>query len=295
MNQPHTTIHTLFLLFVVLVVVSCGDPVPDDYIPELTIEATLLVDKPITDIKIYWSQSMRDSFSYAADMTTTATGLITGSDGSRHELVYVSDSSGGYYRSSDTAYRVQPQVTYDLVVQDNGRTLTASTTAPPRIEWIKTLPDTITYPGKANELNPAFSDSLKIYWTIPQGFGEFLIGVSCLDTLRYGEYLTPPSSEPNRRVELDDYQSTSPRRFETTRIVYTLASGVFYWGAFKWFGPHEVTVYCGDINFTNWFKQVQFIRAYNPNLASVTGGLGTFGSASTVSKRFFFKKEIGTQ
>lgn len=280
----------LTLVAVTLLTTGCGDPVPDDYTPQVSIEAILTVDEPITNIRLYRSVALTDSFNYRNAAIRSAEMTITASDGTTHVLEFVDDSTGGFYRSPDTAYRVSPQVKYDLVARADGTTISGTTTAPPRIEWTKTVGDTVFYPGRDKELDPSISDPYKVFWTRPEGYSEYMIAMTCLDTLNYGTFLTPPTDEKNNRIRDSEFDDDTPLGKERTRAAYTVSTGVFSWSAFKWFGQHELTVYCGDRNFINWFKQVTFTRQYNTNLSSVVGGLGTFSSVSKVSKVFFLKK-----
>jgi hypothetical protein len=102
-----------------------------------------------------------------------------------------------------------------------------------------------------------------------------------LDTLNYGKYLSSPTEEKNRRIF---------RSFENDRMYYEISSYAFIpnnksfvvWNIFKWYGPHEVTVYVPDWNYLRWFKQYAMKSRYDDNLGTLKNGKGFFGSASMI-------------
>jgi len=278
------------LLAVTALLTSCGDPIPQDYTPQVVVEAFLYVDQPIKGIRIYWSQSLSDTFKY--ERAAIRTGMVEITTGStRIPLHFVTDSNGGAWEAVDTAIHIQPTTTYNLAVNVEGRSMSGVTTTPVRIEWIKPPKDTIQYPGFMNEGKPV--DSLKVSWTVPPTSTEYMVAMECLDTLRYGVYLIPPTTDSNRRIRDSEFDDDTPLARERTRIAFAQAPNIFSWGAFKWFGRHEFRVYAGDRNFINWLKQLTFGgRQINPNLGSIKDGIGVFGSASVVKAPTFLRKDV---
>lgn len=281
--------HILLALVAALTLVACEDPVPTDYKPEIVLQAFLIVDEPIHDIKIYWTQSMTDTFSM--DRASIRDAQIVVRQGAQvYPLQYVADTAGGHYVAIDTSYKIQPGTTYTVEARVGDQLVTGTTTTPVRIQWIKDARDTLQYPGIANELKPV--DSLKISWTSTGAAGqEYVLRMTCIDTVGYGQYLTPPTSDTNRRIRDEEFDDDTPLGKTATRLAFVQAPNVFSWSAFKFFGKHHLTVFAGDRNFMNWFKQITFTRQLNPLLGSVTGGLGVVGSASAVHDEIFVKKD----
>jgi len=278
------------LLAVTALLTSCGDPIPQDYTPQVVVEAFLYVDQPIKGIRIYWSQSLSDTFKY--ERAAIRTGMVEITTGATTiPLHFVADSNGGTWEAVDTNIHIQPSTTYNLAVNVEGRSMSGVTTTPVRIEWIKPPKDTIQYPGFMNEGKPV--DSLKVSWTVPPTTTEYMVAMECLDTLRYGVYLDPPTTDSNRRIRDSEFDDDTPLARERTRIAFAQASNIFSWGAFKWFGRHEFRVYAGDRNFINWLKQLTFGgRQINPNLGSIKDGIGVFGSASVIKAPTFLRKDV---
>lgn len=289
-------VFTRSLLTIVLVALSlltaCEDPVAMDYIPKPFMEALIVVGESPKDIRLFTTQPLSDSFSYSKAVIRNATMLITSAQDTIY-LAYKDAPDGGLYHAIDTNQRIIPLTEYHIAVTlSNGRVLRGQTTTPIQIEWTAKSPDTIRYPGKNKELNiPAEN---KINWTSAGSRTEYLITMTCLDTTEYGLYLSPSTSEKNSRIRDKEFDDETPFTSEVTRSAFTTMpspSGIFSWMGFKWFGRHHVRVYAGDKNFMNWVKQITFgQRMLNPNLGSVEGGLGYFGSASMISYDLFIMK-----
>ena len=61
-----------------------------------------------------------------------------------------------------------------------------------------------------------------------------------------------------------------------------VASSPLPWTAFKWYGPHVITVFALDQNFYDWLR-IEFLGAsYKPQLNHIVNGIGVFGSAAIV-------------
>ncbi len=169
--------------------------------------------------------------------------------------------------------------------------LTGETLTPDTISWLRQPSDTVQFPFDTVRF-PASPDSLRIQWTPVDAAGQYMLTLRILDTLDYGKYLTPANEQTNRRT---------PRLFGRgprgagDLIRWSLAPGtdiVTPWTSFRWYGPHELTVFAPDYNFFNWFRLVrlQQQRQYNELLGSINGGLGYFGSASILRKHVFVLK-----
>lgn len=278
---------------------ACEDTPPNDYTPENVVEAVLIVGQPIEGIKVYVSQPVIDTFRYENSIVKNADVKIIG-DGKMLQLSYRDAKPGGEYFYSDTMYKVQPNTQYSIEVNVGGKKFTGETKTPAQIAWVRQMRDTVYFPKDTIKLESP--DSLRIEWTATPGVEEaYLASALCLDTLEYGKYLTPPTSEKNRRITATNNEA-DPRYNETARYGYVVGTKApFFWYAYKWYGLHEYSMYAPDINYLNWMKLTRVFGSnpqYDPNQGSIyveTGSgrrkaFGVFGSASVVRQRVFLMK-----
>lgn len=281
------------LAAVILFLIGCADPVPDDYVEEVVVQGFVIAGEPLTKVRVYRTLPIKDTFTLAKAMIKNAVVNVT-ENGVPIAMEFVDDSTGGYYRAVDTNYRAKYSTTYGLSVQARGKTLTATAQTRAEFTWVKPPADTMIYPGKANETERY--DSLNISWQGQAGTNLYVLALECLDTLDYGAYLTPPTSDTNRRLreqdeEFDDGTLISN---ELTRYVPAIVSNTpVVWRTFKWFGKHQLHVYTGDQAFQEWFNMVGFGRRsnYDYRLSNVTGGLGVWAGASKISGDLFLVKD----
>jgi len=286
--MKHTTI--ILAALTLLSLVGCGDPIPDDYTPEIVVEAYLFVDEPIRGIRVYTSQALTDTFKFSRAMIRDAEVTITSADGVI-PLHFVDDTLGGSFEAIDTSLRVKPKTSYELLVKASGQTLSSSTITPNRFAWTTPPKPILHYPGQGSET--AFQDSLIIRWSLDAGVSQWLISVTCEDTSGYGEYLTPPTADTNLRVREKERDDGTAFEFETTRMFFIqFNQSPTAWQAFKWYGKHRIEIFAPDANLFNWFKATRLSGAnYNPLLGSIKGGIGVFGSAYKISATSFLTKE----
>lgn len=285
--------HSLALAALLLgtLLVGCGDPVPQDYTPEIVVEAYLFVDEPIRGVRVYTSQSLADTFLFDRAMIRNAEVTITSPDGVI-PLRFVDDSLGGRFDAIDTSLRVKPTTKYDLLVKASGKTMTSSTITPNRFAWVTPPKAELIYPGYGSET--AYQDSLIIRWSLDAGVKQWLISVTCEDTSGYGQYLTPPTADTNLRIRDKERDDGTAFEFETTRMFFIqFNQSPTAWQAFKWYGKHTIEIYAPDANLFDWFKATRLSGAnYNPLLGSINGGIGVFGSAYRISSPTFLFKEV---
>ncbi|MBP7214392.1 MAG: DUF4249 family protein [Candidatus Kapabacteria bacterium] len=267
----------LFLFIIITVILaSCEDKAPTDYIPSYFVEALLIVDEPIKDIRILISQPLRDSFNYDNSLIRNAKVQVIDGDSIYDLTISPNDIKGYYY--PDTNYKIKVNTLYKLkVTLANGDIITGETTTPDRFDWI-TRPDYyIQYPKDTVNLPSPFS----IQWELLNSVLYYIVSVRCLDTLNYGKYLDPPADEKNRRISRPwNLRETYYRDFSYWVIVPSSKVPIV-WTVFKWYGLHEVSVYAPDFNFLRWMVQVM-TGNLNPLLSSVKGAYGYFGSASVI-------------
>ncbi len=283
---------SLVSLISALFIVGCEDPVPTDYTQEIVLEGFVFVGEPIEDIRVLRTLPITDTFRFADASVATADVRIT-ADGVPLPVEFVPDSNGGTYRVADRGYRARSGVTYDIEVLALGARLTATTKTPDTLTWVKAPKDTLQYPGRLLELTR--NDSLDVSWTTVPGVGQYIVAVECLDTLGYGTYLVPQTSDSNRRIrDQDRFDDGTLIANERVRFGFSIIPRApTVWSVFKWFGKQEIRVYAGDQAFQEWFRMVGFGRrsSYDYRLSNVKGGLGTWGSASLIRKASFLKMD----
>jgi hypothetical protein len=278
------------LLLLLIGVAGCEDTPPTTYVPQYVLQGYLIVDDPVQGIRITLTQPTTEIYQYRKSAIEDAeVDLIAGDR--RMRLVYYPDSLVGEYRYPDTTVRIEPNTTYNIEVRlADGALVTAATTTPGRVSWTKAPRDTIQYPPSDTVRPP---DSLSLAWTPVPGNEEYMISIRSLDTLRYGRYLTPPTSERNTRI-VRPFEENAPDYKDVTRWAFLQGTRTpLVWAAFKWYGMQEVTVYAADKNFLDWFKMTQWGQnvQYDSRLGSVKGGVGVFGSASVARKTLFVLKK----
>lgn len=289
------TFKILFSIVLLAGLAACEDPVPNDYIPRYSVEAFLLVGQPVENIRLFRTQNVADTFASSTAFIKDADVRILAGDDTLRLDYRATENGGEYYLPvGDTLYRVQPNTTYRLQIRVGASDLiTGVTVTPARISYIKHVPDTLQYPK--DTVNLTTDAKLRVSWTPAPGITEYILRVQALDTLGYGEYLTPPTAEKNRRI-YRFWEENAPKYEDVNRWGFVPATDIpGSWNAFKWFGLQDVTIFAPDPNFLKWFKQVKFggsSPSYNRLLGSVEGSdaIGVFASASIAADTVFVLK-----
>jgi|DewCreStandDraft_4_1066084.scaffolds.fasta_scaffold00054_45 hypothetical protein len=278
-------IYFILIFFIIIILESCEDPAPSDYQPQYFVEAILIANEPIQDIKLLKTQPIQDTFDYEKALVRNAKVTITG-DGKTFELIMDAKGEKGYYYP-DSTYKVKPSTTYSLRIETSDKTiLTGVTNVPPTTKWLKHSSNPLQYPK--DTLNLPASESIR--WEMVPDYYFYIISIKNLDTLEYGKYLIPPTQEKNRRTFRVGGRETRYYDLTSWALIANSETSVV-WSVFKWFGLHETAIYVPDWNFTRWFLQVFAKGQYDPLLGSITGGgIGTFGSASVIRDTVFLLK-----
>jgi hypothetical protein len=292
-SQRRVFVRTIALLIPLAVLLAaCEDKPPTDYDPKPFLEAYLIVDEPIRNIVVGFSQPITQSFNYDAMMDRTAEVVIQSAEGSYPLQFAVRDGVGSFYLP-DTSVLVRPETVYSIRVRmSDGSVMTARTETPKRMSWVIPPREVLQYPQDTTVL---FSpDSLRISWT-SASVPEYLIRVNVLDTLGYGMYLQPQTDEINERTNNLPFEDPGdPQFYTSTRwgfIQITQAPTV--WAAFRWYGRNEVAILAPDKALADWFKATQWggrSVEYRPEYSNIVGGVGVFGSASVVAQEVFVLK-----
>ena len=272
-------------------IISCGDPVPTDYKPEVMVQAYLYVNEPITNIVVQMTQPLSQSFDWKKSLIRDAQVTITG-DGKTFNLIIDSASESGYYYK-DTTYKVKSETNYKISILVNGKLIIAETKTPPITKYIVGNKSMFQFPK--DTINFPATDS--ITWEYVPGYFNYILAIKCLDTLEYGKYLTPQTQEKNRRCynlfakDQDEYYyNNQGYGFIGYNIVNPYVKTSVVWGVFKWFGRHEVDLIVPDGAYLKWFIQTQIKNEYDPLLSNIKGGKGVFGSASIIRDTSFLLK-----
>jgi hypothetical protein len=270
-----------------------GNPSINDYVEDYAVQSLLIVGEPIENVVIMRSLNVSDSFTLdKAAVRDAIVRIVEANTGIILPLVFdgttlAYKSLAGATLKSNTTYTLEASV---RTMDGTLLTLRGTTTTPAQIQWIRAPKDTLWYPKDTTRLPSP--DSLLISWTPIAGITDYIFSTECLDTLRYGNYLRPPTTESNRRIERF-FEKQLPRYNEPVRAgIRAVTSTPVIWTAFKWFGVQETRIYAPDNNFANWFRQVNFSQnpRYNYRLGSIENGKGVFGSASLAKKVVFVVK-----
>ncbi|MBL0175147.1 MAG: DUF4249 family protein [Ignavibacteria bacterium] len=294
MKHSLATTFAIFGAAALLLLSACEDAPPNSFVPVPFVEAYLFVDRPIEGIVIASSQSLSAPFEYESGMLADADVQLSGG-GNTYALAYRVVNGAGSYWYPDTTALIQPSTAYTLTVRlKDGGVMTASTTTPERIAWMRKPAKLLQYPTDTTKLQSP--DSLRIQWT-PGNTQEFIIRIQCLDTLAYGAYLTPPTNEDNGRTNnLSNFETPKRNSFySTTRWGFIQATGVpTVWTGFRWYGRNAVAIIAPDKPFLDWFKMTRFSGnpQYNPQFSNIRGGTGIFASASLIEEELFLLKRV---
>ncbi|MBM4178710.1 MAG: DUF4249 family protein [Ignavibacteria bacterium] len=288
----------LALLVVTLITTSCEDPIPTDYTEELVIEGFVIVGEPLANIRVMRTLPISDTFSFKKAAVNDATVRVFANN-SEIAIEFVADSFGGSYRARDASYRVLPSSSYQIRVKALGKTLEATTITPIALSWIKEGPNVVQFPHPDSLLFPG-ADSLAVSWSQVPNTEFYIIGLECLDTLGYGKYLTPASSDTNTRTPRPkpDFFNRDGTLVSNERTIFggtIFSASQTIWGVFRWHGRHRLNIYAPNKEFLEWFYQVGSGRrsSYDYRLSNIKGGLGVWGGASLIRTEKFLLKYGG--
>lgn len=282
----------VLMLFMGLSITGCEDEPPTDYISEPFLEAYLIVDEPIEGIIVANSQPITEAFDYTNMMEANAQVVLT-TGNEVYPLEYAVTDGIGAYRYSDPSVTIQPATEYAIsVIMPDGKELWAETVTPERISWTTPPREFLQYPQDTTELYSP--DSLRIAWSAGNSI-EYIIRVKALDTLGYGTYLDPPTTEINERTNNIPFEEPEDPTFYTlTRWGFVQTNQApTVWAAFRWYGRNEVAILAPDQPLLDWFKATQWggrSVEYRPEFSNVNGGVGILASASVIAYDVFVLK-----
>ncbi len=277
---------SFLLLFSFFILVSCQDQAPTEYVPNYVIQALLIVNYPIQNINVLLTQSLRDSFIVENQYVRDANIQITGDN--RVMTLSLDPKTNNSYFYSDTTYKVKPNTQYKIqITLSDGKVITGQTYTPTPFNWINKAGKFLQYPKSLG----ADTNKQKISWQKSDTTQIYLLSVIPIDTLNYGMYLTPPTDEKNERIitSFNKNQKYFFRELSNWTFLPTTETPVVM-TIFKWYGYQEVNVYAPDNNFLKWALQMLVSRDLNPQLSTINGAFGYFGSAAMIRDTTFLLK-----
>lgn len=273
-----------------MLIFSCEDPIPSDYIEQNILEAYLIVNEPIRGLRLMRTLPVSDTFLLEKSLISDAQVIIREGENSLNLSYspYDSEIPGYYY--ADTSYKVKSETEYKLeITLADGSKIFGSTFTPPQTQLIKSVPDFIYFPQDTIKL--PVNDSLEVEWQSVPSFGVYGLSIRCLDTLEYGKYLSPQRPEELNRRILKPWSENNDFYENTRWYPVPNTKSPVVWTAFKYYGLHEMAVYVPDFNFLRWFLQNATRGAADELLNSIEGnGFGCFGSISVVRDTAFIVK-----
>lgn len=295
MRTLHLLKRLTCVVYIALHIHGCGDPVATEYKEEIMLEGLLLVGEPLDNIRVLKTLPITDTFSFERAAIPDAVFTVQ-ADGVDVPMQFVPDNRGGTYRAADTSYRVQPNVVYSVTMRARGATLTATTRTPETFAYTVPPRPWLQYPH-ADSLLVSVNDSLLISWQPVARAELYIISITCLDTLGYGQYLLPATSEDNERTkrptpDFFDQSGTLIANERTTLGATRFPTSQTVWGVFRWYGLHEIRIYAPDRAFREWINLVGSGRrsSYDYRQSNIEGGLGVWGSASVAKAQTILLK-----
>lgn len=255
---------------------SCEDELPLAYEQRYIIEAFVIGEQPIEDLRIVRSLPINEPYDYSDALVRDAQVRVREVGGEWMQLAIADSGETGWYYP-DTTYKVKPNTQYELEVSfSDGKFATGTASVPDTFSWTKKLPDYVTYPSDEE----IATTEVEFAWTPTLGF--YLLRSWAMDTLDYGSYLEEPADVPNQRIP-NEFRNEGSYDNVTTWGFLPSNEAVVVWGAFRWFGRHEVSIYNSDFNMLRWFAQARGSQQYNELLNTIEGdAIGCFGGATVI-------------
>ena len=276
--------------------IGCEDPAPKDYIQTTVVEALLIVDRPIQNIRITKTLPLYEQYDYNNAIISDAKVFIYEIDENEQEqefeLVFRPSEILGKasYYFPDTNYTVKRNTKYNLIIiLPDGTNVTGTTTTPDSISWVRRVPQFVQYPTDTINLPP--DPNLTVEWTRANSNNAFyILSVTCLDTSEYGKYLSVATDEPNRKIYRRWHENDRRYQELSSNIVSMLTRSPLIWRFFRWFGLHSIKVYVPDKNYELWAIYYWFGGNLDTKANSVEGCAGFFGSVFMIEDEFVLLK-----
>lgn len=290
-NRPNALNRVLLsvALLIGLGLNSCSDTDLAEYKPETVVEAYLIVNESIENVRVMKTQPLTSRFNFDNYNMKNATVQIIG-DGQTFDLQYDNENHTGYFYA-DKEYKVKPNTEYSLNIKmADGTIITGKTMTPEQTKWNKKLPSKMQFP--IDSTKQVGKDILS--WDKANMASNYYLTVTCMDTLGYGKYLDPPTDELNRRTctIANKFGKNSKKDFNeyVTTVFLRSNSAPVIWSLFRWYGKHSLSVYALDANMKKWMLQNHNQKDLDERLTTINNAIGCFGSASVIRDTVFIIK-----
>lgn len=254
-------------------------PLPDE--TSIVVRAYLYEGEPVKDIQLTTSVAISDSSTTAPAISDAKVTLLRGNT---RFLLSPTPNQAGYYHYSGNDLQIQAGETYNLEVVYNGKTLTATTTVPPKPTGVSQSAKvynvsitTIQTPfGTRTNVNS--TDSLVVYYE---------------NTAANYYYFVVESIEANAMPLRTVPQSPDGRIFPIRRFISDPSTGQQYrvpLPQINYAGAHRVLVYRINKEYADLYKsRSQDSRNLTEPLTNIKGGLGVFSAFSATPIYFNVK------
>ncbi|MBN1895546.1 DUF4249 family protein [bacterium] len=271
-------------LTLALLVTACSrNPSQPDFQKEISIFGYLHANRPLSEDRAFLITGTRPVTGYydveEAGIADAEVTVLEETSGETWQLTCRPENPGRYYNDSLIA---RPGRIYRLTVQAEGRTVTASTRVPPRLDITTELsPDSVNT-GRQKDLGqpkPLFLECENPEQII-------LVDLFCNETWEDAEYIRPfhgshkkpegpeeyeggPNQEPRHLYAMAPFRDLAAPQFENRNTVY------WYSAMLVFYGKHTLQVLAVDDNTQ------RYLTAEHPEYSGgIEGGIGVFGSVS---------------
>lgn len=270
------------ILFICLLIACDKNPSAPDYQQEITIFGYLWANETLNaDHAIMMAYSQPVTSFYDNEKAAITGAKITLKDVTNNAVPYhLNDSPerpGFYFNDS---LMIQPNTTYKLRVEVDGKVATATTTVPPElVASTKLSEDTINYVYRKN-----LGTKYPILLTCENDAQLVLVDMFCNESYDKAEYIYPFHEKhkyPDDQEEYDGGRNAEPRHIMAFAKLKDFASDdyqgqyVVFWysSMIVFYGSNTLQVLAIDENYH------KFIYSEHPEFNSgVKGGIGVLGS-----------------
>lgn len=274
---------------------ACGDnPAGPAYQKEIAVYGFLWTERPLSReraIAVTWTRPIDAYFDETSAALHDAEVTLTDRTGGRtYTLASDADRPGFFYNDS---LIVRPRTAYRLMIECEGRVVTAETVTPGPV-FLETDLDREAFNIVAPE-NLGYAKPVRITCDSPEQM--ILVDLTCQEDFPNAEYIRDlsPNKTPEDQEEYDGGRNGQPRHTQMTVKYADLVSAEFggehviFWYGFmlNFYGRHTFQVLAIDDNYN------RYLSLENPALsAGVTGGIGVLGSVSGEDYRLDVVKAV---
>ncbi len=263
------------ILLVTMLISSCSNEGDNpDYENEIAVFAYLYVDEPLSAATILVTKTVPLNDLYQIEDAIIDAEVRLNDSVLRQQFEFFTmTNKAGYYTINDTT-RIRPQTTYELTILAEGRTITAQTTTPAKLDLIASPPESPTQ-IRYDDL----PDHPFIFRCL-SGDQMIYLEARCEEYWEDARYVETifDSGKPE---EEDDYEEDrQDSRFLRVKDLTKADSGVdiyevdWYSRMIEFYGEQKLSLVSIDQNYHN------YLYKNNSDLkGGIIDGIGVFGSA----------------